>query len=302
MIIGKIRTLLEIDTKNGLVPRVEFEGKKQRPVTFDELAYYNDQAGGGHLCIPKPDFDGAYDLFKEVAPLSKPPAPTAAPRVADRSKGSGASSPAIVGTPVKAPPVKDQCDNTSKETNETRPPSSHPSAPGVDATSPSPAVEHPVLLTTSRVNQIPPKHPQGASKKTNSIGGNSNPVPRPSSAGEDEVVSRSSMYSLLDADDTTSATRDIDQAFFEAVKIAKTLPSNLSSDAKLSIYAHYKMAMNGPCDSNVKVPGVFDVVGRAKYDAWKKLSDSDAVNSSSSRNAKKAYVDLVERLKEAHSK
>lgn len=39
----------------------------------------------------------------------------------------------------------------------------------------------------------------------------------------------------------------------------------------LKFYAYYKQATLGPCTSSR--PGFWDVVGRAKYDAWKALGD-----------------------------
>lgn len=39
----------------------------------------------------------------------------------------------------------------------------------------------------------------------------------------------------------------------------------------LRFYAYFKQATIGPCSG--QRPGFWDVVGRAKYDAWKKLGD-----------------------------
>lgn len=39
----------------------------------------------------------------------------------------------------------------------------------------------------------------------------------------------------------------------------------------LRFYGYFKQATNGPCTGSR--PAFWDVVGRAKYDAWKKLGD-----------------------------
>lgn len=71
----------------------------------------------------------------------------------------------------------------------------------------------------------------------------------------------------------------------ERVKTLSTRPSN---DTLLELYALYKQATEG--DAQGKRPGLLDVKGRAKYDAWvgRKGLSRDA--------AMQQYVQLVERL------
>ncbi|OJT20928.1 acyl-CoA-binding protein [Archangium sp. Cb G35] len=71
----------------------------------------------------------------------------------------------------------------------------------------------------------------------------------------------------------------------ERVKTLKTRPSN---DTLLELYALFKQATEG--DVQGKRPGMLDVKGRAKYDAWtgrKGLGKEAAMQQ---------YVALVERL------
>ena len=59
----------------------------------------------------------------------------------------------------------------------------------------------------------------------------------------------------------------------------------------LSLYAFYKQATVGDVQGNR--PTGFDIVGKAKYDAWAK------VKGTSSEMAMQAYVELVKRLQAA---
>lgn len=71
----------------------------------------------------------------------------------------------------------------------------------------------------------------------------------------------------------------------ERVKTLKTRPSN---DTLLELYSLFKQASEG--DVQGKRPGLLDMVGRAKYDAWagrKGLGREAAMQQ---------YVALVERL------
>lgn len=80
----------------------------------------------------------------------------------------------------------------------------------------------------------------------------------------------------------------LQEAFDQAAKDVKTLP-NQSNDTLLQLYAHFKQASTG--DVSGPKPGAFDFKGKAKYDAWSKLSGM------SQEDAMQAYVDLVEKLK-----
>lgn len=76
--------------------------------------------------------------------------------------------------------------------------------------------------------------------------------------------------------------------FAAAQERVKTLKSRPSNDTLLELYSLFKQATEG--DAQGKRPGVFDVKGRAKFDAWagRKGLGKEA--------AMKQYVDLVNRL------
>ncbi|RHX99821.1 hypothetical protein DYB25_004286 [Aphanomyces astaci] len=65
-----------------------------------------------------------------------------------------------------------------------------------------------------------------------------------------------------------------------------TTPSNAD---KLKLYALFKQATNG--DNTTSRPGVFDVAGRAKWDAWA------AKKGSTKQSAQDAYVAELTRQK-----
>lgn len=79
----------------------------------------------------------------------------------------------------------------------------------------------------------------------------------------------------------------LDQDFQDAVGRSRSLP-NQSNENLLKIYALYKQATAG--DVSGKRPGMLDLKGRAKYDAWasQKGKSADA--------AKQEYIDLVKSL------
>jgi acyl-CoA-binding protein len=79
------------------------------------------------------------------------------------------------------------------------------------------------------------------------------------------------------------------QSQFEAAAQAATnLPARPDNETMLKLYALFKQAKTGDVAGNR--PGMFDVVGRAKYDAWAGLKGM------SREAAMQAYVDLVAAL------
>lgn len=58
---------------------------------------------------------------------------------------------------------------------------------------------------------------------------------------------------------------DLKTQFEQAAARAKTLP-NQPDEVLLELYGLYKQAISG--DVSGEEPGMFDFVGRAKYDAW----------------------------------
>lgn len=84
-----------------------------------------------------------------------------------------------------------------------------------------------------------------------------------------------------------------DQAQFEeAQKRVKALSKTPDNSELLDLYALYKQASTG--DVEGKRPGMLDIKGRAKYDAWagKKGTSKEA--------AMQSYVDLVAKLAERY--
>ena len=85
-------------------------------------------------------------------------------------------------------------------------------------------------------------------------------------------------------------SQDIEAASQDAVTRSRALPPQ-SNAVLLRLYGLYKQATVG--DVQGKRPGVFDVRGRAKYDAWA------ALQGMSREDAMAAYVDLVDELEAA---
>jgi acyl-CoA-binding protein len=62
---------------------------------------------------------------------------------------------------------------------------------------------------------------------------------------------------------------DLKASFEQAQKDIKTLTKRPSNDDMLTLYALFKQATAG--DVSGSRPGMMDMVGRAKYDAWTKI-------------------------------
>ena len=80
----------------------------------------------------------------------------------------------------------------------------------------------------------------------------------------------------------------VDEQFTKAQNDVKTLPSRPPNDTLLELYALYKQGTDG--DASGSRPGMFDMVGRAKFDAWAKKKGT------AKDGAKTAYVALVAKL------
>ena len=76
--------------------------------------------------------------------------------------------------------------------------------------------------------------------------------------------------------------------FESAVASVKELTEDPGNDVKLRLYALYKQATDG--DVSGKRPGMLDLVGRAKYDAWAKLAGT------AGEDAEAQYIAIVEDL------
>ena len=85
---------------------------------------------------------------------------------------------------------------------------------------------------------------------------------------------------------------DLKAQFEQAQQDVKTLTKRPGNDDMLALYSLFKQASQG--DVSGSRPGMFDMVGRAKYDAWVKLKGSgkDA--------AMQQYVDKVAALLKTH--
>lgn len=79
----------------------------------------------------------------------------------------------------------------------------------------------------------------------------------------------------------------VEENFQQALEKLKTLPDQ-PNDIKLDIYALYKQATQG--DASGKKPGLFDLVKKAKFDAW------ETRKGLSKEAAMEAYVKLVDEL------
>ncbi|XP_030624598.1 enoyl-CoA delta isomerase 2 isoform X2 [Chanos chanos] len=87
---------------------------------------------------------------------------------------------------------------------------------------------------------------------------------------------------------TTGAMTATVEEFNQAKVKLGTLRSDPGNEVKLKIYALFKQATQGPC--NTPKPGMLDFVNKAKWDAWKSLG------SVSQEEARKQYVELISSL------
>jgi len=83
---------------------------------------------------------------------------------------------------------------------------------------------------------------------------------------------------------------DLKARFDKAAEESKQLPRRPDNETLLKLYAYFKQATVG--DVAGKRPGMFDMVGRAKHDAWA------GIKGTSTDSAMQTYIDLVERLKQ----
>lgn len=82
---------------------------------------------------------------------------------------------------------------------------------------------------------------------------------------------------------------DLQSQFAAAAEEVQQLAAKPDNDTLLKLYALYKQATQG--DVSGRRPGFTNPVGRAKYDAWKRL------RGKSRETAMQEYVDFVESLK-----
>ncbi|XP_050070356.1 acyl-CoA-binding domain-containing protein 5 [Anopheles maculipalpis] len=89
----------------------------------------------------------------------------------------------------------------------------------------------------------------------------------------------------------------IEQRFNAAVNVIRGLPKNgpyqPSNDMLLRFYSYYKQATKGKCDE--RKPAFWDVINRAKWDAWNRLGDMEK------EVAMQKYVDELKKIVETMS-
>uniref|UniRef100_A0A3Q2XW69 Enoyl-CoA delta isomerase 2 n=1 Tax=Hippocampus comes TaxID=109280 RepID=A0A3Q2XW69_HIPCM len=73
--------------------------------------------------------------------------------------------------------------------------------------------------------------------------------------------------------------------FEEAKNKLSSLKEDPGNDVKLKIYALFKQATHGPCDT--PKPGMLDFINKAKWDSWKSLG------SMTQEEARQRYCDLI---------
>jgi diazepam-binding inhibitor (GABA receptor modulator, acyl-CoA-binding protein) len=82
---------------------------------------------------------------------------------------------------------------------------------------------------------------------------------------------------------------DIIETKFQAAAEKARSTQNVSTDNKKKLYSLFKQATEGPIGDRPR-PGIFDQVGRAKWDSWAALKDLSCAD------AKRQYIELVESL------
>jgi acyl-CoA-binding protein len=82
---------------------------------------------------------------------------------------------------------------------------------------------------------------------------------------------------------------DLKAQFEAAAQQAQKFARKPDNNTLLQLYALYKQATAG--DVTGKRPGLMDMVGQAKYDAWTKMKGK------SKEAAMQAYIELVAKLK-----
>ena len=85
-----------------------------------------------------------------------------------------------------------------------------------------------------------------------------------------------------------SASTQLADQFAQAQLDSKNLPERPDNMTLLKIYALFKQASNG--DASGERPGMTDMIGRAKWDAWNNYKGMKKSHSM------KKYIKLVEEL------
>lgn len=81
----------------------------------------------------------------------------------------------------------------------------------------------------------------------------------------------------------------LSEQFTQAQADSKNLSERPDNMTLLKIYALFKQASNG--DASGERPGLTDMIGRAKWDAWHELAGT------TQETAQQHYIDLINSLK-----
>lgn len=84
----------------------------------------------------------------------------------------------------------------------------------------------------------------------------------------------------------------LEEEFKEAAEMIKNLKARPTDEELLMIYALFKQATEG--DVNVPRPGMFDLKGKAKWDAW------NGKKGMSKEEAQRAYIARAKQLAETY--
>jgi diazepam-binding inhibitor (GABA receptor modulating acyl-CoA-binding protein) len=79
--------------------------------------------------------------------------------------------------------------------------------------------------------------------------------------------------------------------FEEAATASKQLPGKPDNQTLLRLYSLYKQATEGDLSAGAHEPAPFDLVGKAKQNAWKE------VQGMPKEEAMNAYIQLIQTLK-----
>ena len=82
----------------------------------------------------------------------------------------------------------------------------------------------------------------------------------------------------------------VKEQFESAVAASKLLPARPDNETLLQLYSYYKQATEGNAPTDAP-SNPFDIVARAKYQAWEALYGMDA------ETAMRNYMELVNKLK-----
>jgi len=92
--------------------------------------------------------------------------------------------------------------------------------------------------------------------------------------------------------DWLGTSLELQTRFNKAAEQMKNLKSKPSDSELLELYALYKQATVGDC--NIDKPGVLDMKGKAKWEAW------NGKKGTSQNSAKEAYIQVAEKLQASY--